>query len=452
MVLDLRDNNTPNGIIILWSDTGTLPTGFSHVCALFNKFPKQVPTACTNPGTCRGTDCHAETCGGACHSHTSGAVAHTHVLNHGNAASPGGDGPFTDTGGQAPVAHKHVSASTSVATTMAVANGTMAHTHATTSVLPPFITTRYIKKSATAIVTHRGKQLPVAAIIMWNDLRSLIPSEYSQHTAYDGCYLRGVANACVAPGSTGGTTTHQHAGDATLHCHTQTFSTHDHNWASFAPFNAGSSSSTFANLSGSHSHPLGSLGVGPETGAPSPPTTCANGHQHATSNNDPQHNETLYMKHNIICMRREGVPKDGIVLWDDVLANIPPGYLNTDGTSCTPNFLARYAKGVPAATDPSCQGGFTTHTHAVQTHTHNSSPTGHTHPQSGVSGTASNSTISPHGSPPAGFANVAHTHTASANTNSSTFVHNPGSGGSHSHTATASCPATKDYAFIQRKA
>ena len=81
------------------------------------------------------------------------------------------------------------------------------------------------------------------------------------------------------------------------------------------------------------------------------------------------------------------VPSGVIVMWSGLLANIPSGYVLCDGNNSTPNLLAKFARCVPAATNPGATGGsdsVTLTTAQLASHSHsyrewfagNTAPTG----------------------------------------------------------------------------
>ncbi len=72
--------------------------------------------------------------------------------------------------------------------------------------------------------------------------------------------------------------------------------------------------------------------------------------------------------------RRVVVPEGSIALWSGTLATIPANWVLCDGGGGTPNLIARFLRGAPAATEPGTTGGSDSHTHPSMT-----SAGGHTH-------------------------------------------------------------------------
>lgn len=451
MAKSLRSDIIPSGVVILWPNSGTLPNDYTHVSTLYNKFPKQVPNSCTNPGTCRGADSHADPSGSFCHGHSGNAISHNHSDGTGTANQTLNKNCFGGGTGAARASHTHVGNTSSSCTTVTPANNTFTHSHTAQCIIPPYITSRYIKKGT---VVHLRKRNPIqCSIIMWNNNISCVPSNWIIHCSYNGCFIRGVTNGCTAPGTTGGTSSHQHASAAAAHTHTQSISNHGHTHSNppqhvhCRQANQGGSA-----VIGTHCHTTNTLAITNASGAISN-TSGATSHQHGSSNNNPQHHEIAYIRTTNIKMRESGIPNKGIVLWDCTLSSIPAGLLLADGTSCTPNILGRYAKGIPNnCTNPGTQSGCVNHQHSSVTHTHNTSPTAHTHTSTGTSGAATIVTNSdPGGTSGQTLATNTHTHSASSPTGPNSQTHNPGSGGGHQHTAVNNCPSSKDFAFIQRR-
>lgn len=143
-------------------------------------------------------------------------------------------------------------------------------------------------------------------------------------------------------------------------------------------------------------------------------------------------------------------------MWSGTLATIPANWSLCDGTGGTPNLVARFLRGAPAATNPGTTGGSDTHTHASMTaagsHTHTAQAGGsHSHV---VNSAGAHS----HTSIPAVSAGAAmtyagawagdHTHTTNA---SATHTHTMDSSANHTHTigAVDGRPPYYEVAFIQ---
>ncbi|MBA7576333.1 hypothetical protein ES708_18172 [subsurface metagenome] len=76
-------------------------------------------------------------------------------------------------------------------------------------------------------------------------------------------------------------------------------------------------------------------------------------------------------------------PLGAIALWSGVLGAIPANWSLCDGTGGTPNLVAKFLRGAPAATEPGTTGGADSHTHASMTadggHAHTLNQQSHSH-------------------------------------------------------------------------
>lgn len=76
------------------------------------------------------------------------------------------------------------------------------------------------------------------------------------------------------------------------------------------------------------------------------------------------------------------VPTGLIAMWSGTLATIPANWNLCDGSGVTPNLIARFLRGAPAATDPGTTGGADSHNHTMGSagsHGHTLSSAGHGH-------------------------------------------------------------------------
>ncbi|GAJ08944.1 unnamed protein product, partial [marine sediment metagenome] len=77
------------------------------------------------------------------------------------------------------------------------------------------------------------------------------------------------------------------------------------------------------------------------------------------------------------------IPAGAIALWSGTLGTIPANWSLCDGSGGTPNLVARFLRGAPAATEPGTTGGADSHTHASMTaaggHTHTAGSLDHSH-------------------------------------------------------------------------
>ena len=154
-----------------------------------------------------------------------------------------------------------------------------------------------------------------------------------------------------------------------------------------------------------------------------------------------------------------GIPSGVITMWHGLLSNIPTGWLLCDGTSGTPNLIAKFVRGVAtASTNPSSTGGsdtvtLTTAQLASHTHTqnsHNHTQNSHTHTQNTHNHTQNSHTHTQDAHGHGGSTNTtgSHTHSVSGWSSGTTragkiMVGNytggsasVNSAGNHSHTVT----------------
>jgi len=149
------------------------------------------------------------------------------------------------------------------------------------------------------------------------------------------------------------------------------------------------------------------------------------------------------------------VPIGAIALWTGTLATIPANWSLCDGTGGTPNLVARFVRGAPAATNPGTTGGVDSHSHASMTaaggHTHTAQNLSHQHTvnSAGDHGHIATTTLDP-----IGVANQAmdlnagaHQHT----NNAATHSHTMDSTANHTHPISTGDgrPPYYEVAFIQ---
>lgn len=146
-----------------------------------------------------------------------------------------------------------------------------------------------------------------------------------------------------------------------------------------------------------------------------------------------------------------------IAIWSGTLATIPANWNLCDGSGVTPNLVARFLRGAPAATNPGTTGGADSHNHASMTaagsHSHRLPSSGYQSHSHTVNSGGSHS----HGShSTAGYSTYegmstaskgAHSHT----TSSDSHYHTTPTDSNHTHTINSSDgrPPYYEVAFIQ---
>jgi len=169
----LRKLGVQKDTILMYSKTGSLPSGFTHECTLFNKYVRQVPTACTNPGSNVGATTHTHSSAGS-HAHVHCPTTFNHAHTGTTDASSGTSGGRAGTGiTTAPIVHTHSYTTSSFTPAITSQGGQGAHTHNAQNNDPLFITLRYIKKSSN--VSMRKKGVPFNGIIMWPNTVATTP-------------------------------------------------------------------------------------------------------------------------------------------------------------------------------------------------------------------------------------------------------------------------------------
>lgn len=147
------------------------------------------------------------------------------------------------------------------------------------------------------------------------------------------------------------------------------------------------------------------------------------------------------------------VPEGSIALWSGTLVNVPANWSLCDGTGGTPNLIARFLRGAPAATEPGTTGGADSHTHASMTaagsHTHTMGYVSHSHIVNSAGSHNHNDANYTRNDGHETSRNTlgSHTHT----TNSRSHTHTVSTDPNHTHTINAGDgrPPYYEIAFIQ---
>lgn len=292
--------------------------------------------------------------------------------------------------------------------------------------------------------------IPAGVIAIWRGTIANIPAGWDLCDGNGGRpnllgkFLRSVP-AATDPGGGGGSDTHTHVESGTG-------GSHNHGGTSGA---GGSHSHTSPTETGSHSYSVhGSIDVdipGSLGGAGNNRT--AGNHNHSWGSGSDNHTHTINTLgshdhtlqnadtrpayYQVAFIYSDGSPvtfAEGIItLWSDILGNIPAGWA-LDAT-----LVAKFLRGVPAATDPGGTGGADSHTHTqdadgAHTHTLASSSWSHTHTSnSGGSHNHGNATYNP-ATANSGRTTSEGSHTHGSGSGGSSHSHSAASAGSHSHT------------------
>jgi len=333
----------PNGVIFMWTGTNsTVPSGWSRVTDLDNKFPRVIDTGDTINAT-GGSATHTHT--SPAHSHTVDAHTHTFTLS-------GVSGPTSTGGGgsQPGIRSSHSHGTTTSGAQSTSTSDSVTVTYSAVSNNPPYYEVIFITPT-----TYAGG-LPNNAVSFMDgtDLKNLTLCDGNNSTPnLLGQFIKG-ANTSANAGGAGGSTTNAHTIDHT-HNHT-----HTHNAVTTA------SADSF---------------VGINSGG----EAARNGHTHSVALNS----QTMVSNTNtgisaqaetvippyvdlLIGQNRTGGPLllQGMVgMWLGLEANIP-------GDWDIQTKYGRLLRGSNAS-NVGNTGGSATHTHASQSHSHTSP--GHTH-------------------------------------------------------------------------
>lgn len=221
--------------------------------------------------------------------------------------------------------------------------------------------------------------IPPNVKIPWPLTAAGIPSGWSRYSALDNRFVKQIASSVTAPGSTGGSATHDHPYPA-HNAHVYNAHNHPGTWGD-SPFWAGGPLNQSGQFTGgptlyNHAHPsVSAIGTSMTTGTNSAGTT-------ATEVSDPLHVTVIWIS-------SDGTPSGwpvGGLAWFNGAA--PTGW---SAYSALDN---RLMKGAAAGANGGAQAGLTTHGHVGPSHAHTIS-TGHTHVVSLAPTTSSESSAIP---------------------------------------------------------
>ncbi len=433
MSVSLRKAGIPPKGIILKDDT-VVPSNYTNLCSFNNKFIKQVPDACTNPGNSVGSSTHQHNSTGD-HTHTvCGSLSHSHTFTTGQVSTPntslscGGVDQRSD--------HTHTwTTGSSSPTASATTEGN--HTHDAKCNNPSHRTYRLLKRNNN--VSLRSSHLPSNAYILWSKTLASIPSYFSQDTNL----FNRLVKIATCPGTNGGTNNHAHSNIS--HHHTVSTSSHSHGLSGNSNTNgtlgnAGKAGGV-TNTPESHTHPVGSYSI--SNAVHSGDTDCQS-HTHDTLSIKPASIESTLIKQNSISIRKKPLPVGASIIWEDTLASIPAGFALADGSLGTTDYRDKYIAGIPnGCTNPGSSVGSHTHQHNAISNSHSVTLTG-THSSTGVSGSSPACGTATSGSNDAGQ----HTHSAGStnSTNINLTTDNP----SHQHNSIDHKPDSIEVAIIEK--
>ena len=199
-----------------------------------------------------------------------------------------------------------------------------------------------------------GYLVPAGGEVLWYGTASALPSEWQIDSYADNVFVR-AANTGGASNTIQGASSHSHSvpstssvSDHTHACDTQNMSNTNDDEA-IVPTSNGIYNAPYP-----HSH----------TGSSST-SSAAGGHSHNTSNTN---SATIYPPYRklywIKALEETSIPIGGIVMWDDVIANIAEGFNICDGGGSTPDLRDKFIYGAASDSDVGDSGGSTSHVHS----------------------------------------------------------------------------------------
>jgi transposase-like protein len=402
----LAIDSVPSGIIIAWPGTaGNIPAGWSRVTGLDSFYVKG--TASDPSGLAGGAETHSHT--SPPHSHS---TSHTHT-----GTTSAGSGSVTSQALSELLVEAHTHDITTDAAggnnNPASANLDEASNH------PPFVEVVWIQSNGTS-------DIPSGAWVYYNS--DSLPSGFSRQAG--NRFLKGAEPSGNGGGTGGSSNNHTHSDLG--HSHTQ--NPHTHTGTTEASGDTGGRSQTGSTAAtADHVHTIS----GGETTA----TEQADSSSVVTAGNA----EPPFYKLNIIQNDGAATSPDFIIaMWTGSLANVPPGWEVCNGIGNCPDLDDRFIKGANTNGELGTIGGSLSHSHgAAETHTHVIDS--HTH--NFTVGAASATTGPRTGGQTTGSATADHSHTLS--------VTGGGVTGTASITADTSTtetrPPFKEVVFIQKQ-
>jgi len=266
-----------------------------------------------------------------------------------------------------------------------------------------------------------GLKLPIDSEIMWYGTAANVPAGWSLDTTTYNAFIMGCALGSQTTTITG-SASHVHTVPTT-----GTEASHNH------PVTA-SWSGTTGNYRGPGADDGVHLNVAQLAHAHSASgsTNSRGAHSHTNSNTG---SGTIYPPYNrvywIRATEEAEFPINGIMMFNDVLANLTPEFVLCNGSNSTPDLRAKFIYGAAQDSHVNTTGGTTTHTH---TNSSTGSAGTHSHTISGSLG-ASSGHVGVSSANNYAFASHGHTHTASMTSNADpNHTHTLGNTGSGTHT------------------
>ena len=366
----------PSGLIALWSGPiNTIPTGWKlcdgsdGTLNISNKFAYSTDNM-EEPGTIGGSSLHNHSYTTVpLHDHGVTSIAqcqhaHTYILPSASAyCQEGGTtavvGYNSETTAPDSAIHSHEVEQT---------GNPISYTSEGENILPPYYELAFIEKETS------DPGIPIGLIVMWAGSIEDLPTGWEICNGSNGTpdlrkkFIQGVPSG-DDPGSSGGSLTHNHTyTDIPSHSHSLSSEgyshTHEYDMSVFygtflypsAPVLRPSSTSTYS-ADVPHTHIMNEAGI----------AECT------TQNSDhlPPYYKIAFIMNTGIT---DALPMGSIVMWGNLVADIPSGWDQCNGSYGTPDMLNRFPRGIATGEEPGITGGNVTHRHIyteVPLHTHN---------------------------------------------------------------------------------
>lgn len=417
---DVFDPAVPLGVIVMWPDTNaSIPSGWSRVTELDDKYAKGVATTSTDPGTTGGSASHSHTSPG--HTHD---TSHVHTVTGATSASTTTVNSTPNSAGSTAALSSHTHTRSSVNSATIVSDTSVPST-GTSNNDPASLRVIYIKSHGSAL------GVPDGALGLTPDI-SL--SGWTDYANGANRFFKGAA-AAGNGGATAATTLDSHTHTINSHVHFETDHTHTSpNTGTFTSTQTLTAGATPVLWQASHSHPVTVASTLTAT------LTSASGGSSGGAAADlrPPFRNVRVQENT---SGDVSLPVGLICAWRGPLGLIPNFWQLCDGTSGTMDLIGRYPQGATSSIG-SAGGSSTAHNHTGGSHTHATS--GHSHTMTIGSAAAATSNVST----TATVTTVSGTH---IHTGSSTNSTTPTVGNSSVGTLSDSSgePVHEEVAFIQ---
>jgi hypothetical protein len=270
-----------------------------------------------------------------------------------------------------------------------------------------------------AIIVQRKRSattyaVPVGGEILWYGIASAVPSGFAIDSYCANVFVRGCA-AGAASNTPAGANSHTHTNPSA----TGNQAAHTH------AIGGGSSNAASGTNEVYEDNNVNSAPSGHDHTFPSGTSGSGGGHSHtlsaaALADAYPPYARLYWIK----ATSESAVPVNGILMWDDAIADAPSGFSICDGSGGTLDLRDKFVYGASADDEIGDTGGATTHTHtnadsgAAGAHTHSINLTsGAAESDQNVSGFSGGTTVAQgghtHGVSATSDTDANHTHTLS---------------------------------------